>query len=185
MMIRMQITPAHPFRLRQRAEDWMLLPAKIFLLGRKARQQRFKLLHVARELDGSRPADLLIRFGARLVTFRPRERRLKRDPLEYRPLERITDRLGGAHAHRHPERIAQMTDHLMRRHAPPKPSAVWSELSQPRDNFVSLLLLAQTLQLQTLNSSSGLVRASRPAADILHKRCRECSPSRALRFESR
>src|SRR5205085_9644706 len=125
MMIRVQITPTHPLLLRHRAENGMRLPAKIFLLGRKAREQRLKLLHVACELDGSRSADLLISFGSRLVTLRPRQRRPKREPLEHRPLERIANRLGGPHADRHPERIAQMTDHLVRRHAARTPAASW------------------------------------------------------------
>ena len=168
MMIRVQITPTHPLLLGHRAEDRMLLPAKIFLRGRKAREQCFKLLHVARKLDGSRPADLLIGFGSRLVTLRPRQRRPKRDPLEHRPSERIANRLGGPHAHRHPKRIAQMTDHLVRRHAAPTPSAIWPELPQPRDNFTPVLLLAQTLHQRTHTSSwlpsAGLNRFSAGAS---------------------
>ena len=75
----------------------------------------------AAKSPGLVPADLLIDLRACRNSSRPPQRKVQRDPLHQRSLQPAG---GVAHrllAGRHPEGVAEMADHLMRRH--PSPAA--------------------------------------------------------------
>src|SRR6266540_4142857 len=124
VMVAMQIAPAHPFGLGHVAEERVRTKLDIFRRRGEAFDQRYELSLVALEIIGRSSADLLINFRPRLDSPRPRQRRVKRDPFHYRARKRVADRRNLFLAKREFKRVAQMADHLMRRHLTPPPPAV-------------------------------------------------------------
>src|SRR5215510_6350346 len=124
VMVAMQIAPAHPLVLGHVAEERVRTKLDIIRLRGEAFDQRYELSPVALEIIGRRSADLLIHFRPRLDSARPRQRRVQRDPFHNRARKRVADRRNLFLAEREFKRVAQVTDHLMRRHLAPPPPAV-------------------------------------------------------------
>src|SRR4029077_20766156 len=100
---------------------------------RELLDQRFELPAVLHELDGPGSPNLLVDLGPRLHAVRPWQSRMEGDPAHERPRERCRDGTDRGRAHHVAERIAQMTDRLVRRHPAPLPWAVGRQALYARD----------------------------------------------------
>src|SRR5262249_47077972 len=124
MMVAVQIAPAHPFGLGHIAEERVRMELDVFRRRGETFDERPELSPVALEIIGRRSADLLIHLRPRLDAMHPRQRRVKRDPFHYRASEGVANRRNLFLAKHEFKRVAQVTDHLMRRHPAPPPPAV-------------------------------------------------------------
>src|SRR5262245_12158149 len=129
MMIAMQIAPAHPFGLGHVAEKRVRMKLCVFRRRGETFDQRKELAPVDLEIIGRRSAYLLVRLRPRLDSSRPRQRGIKRNPLHHRASERVADRRNLFLAKPGFKRVAQVTDHLMRRHPAPPPVAVRQKIA--------------------------------------------------------
>ena len=134
VMIGVQPSPAVPLAGRQPAEHRVRLEV-VTAPRRELLDERFELLTIARELHRLGAADFLIDLGARL------HRRAAMSPAHAARSTCMTVRENGvatgterSRAHHRPERIAQMTDGLVRCHPSPPPRTVGREPLQPRDD---------------------------------------------------
>jgi inner membrane protein len=143
MMVYVQIAPAHPFSFGHRTEDRVRLPREIPRLARKAVQKAQQVLYIAFEDNRRRAALFGIHFGPCRCAVRPLEGNLQRDPF-HKPAGHGDGSDGNPFrypwffAHRHPEGIREVTDHLWRRHFSPSTRARRLNL---RDAFDNLLLV--------------------------------------------
>lgn len=119
MMIRVEITEAHPFPFGERSEVWMRLVLKIVRYMGEPLDESLELAEVGIEDGGRSAADLLVELRRGLESVPPRDRSPDGNPFDdsSRNLERR--RGHGFLAHVHPIAVRQMADHLVRRHRAP------------------------------------------------------------------
>jgi hypothetical protein len=118
-MIHVQIAPAQPFVLRHKAQRWMGSCLAFFCRLAEKVQQRQKLGAIRVEIYRRRSSNHLIGFRPRLHAVRPGKGGIQGNPFHQslRP-EHLPGR-EMPRTHRAPEGIAQMAEHLVRRHFAP------------------------------------------------------------------
>ena len=137
--------PTHPLGLGHPAEDRMRLPRKPSRMRGDAVQQRFELRDVLGEVGRSRASELLIDLRFRGDAGRPSQRHVEGDPFDDRAFDQAAGVAHGFLTHRHAKRVAQMADHLVRRHPSPAAPALWTHLPQPVKDLRRLLMPGQRL----------------------------------------
>ena len=145
MMIGVEIGPSHPRRMRHPAEDRMLRPLGISRACRHSFEQHGQLRDVASKLAWTRALTSLIDLRARFDARRPLQRKVQRRPFHKGSVEPACCRADALFGQRHAAGIAQMTDHLMRRHLSPSTSAVWAHGSQSSKNLRPAVIACERL----------------------------------------
>src|SRR5579864_4963148 len=143
-MVRMQIRQPHPFLLVHGPEVRVYAPGKIPRLRREPFQQIPQLAQVALEAHRRRAsATLLIQFLHGLESLRPAHRRPQRKPSQHAARVDAPQGVRFSLAHVQTKPVAQMTNHLVRRHRAPQTRAVSSNVPHPARNLFSVLHVPQ------------------------------------------
>jgi len=158
-MIGVQIAPAHPLRVCHRTEERMWLPREVSRLPGKVVQQAQQVPHIAFEGAWGRAASFCIDFGSRGCTTRPAQGSVQSDPF-HEPVRHgdwsdgNSCRFPRLLAHRHAERVSEMTDHLWRCHFPPEPRAGRLNFCEAFDN---LLLVRRICQISLAHEDDRMI----------------------------
>ena len=145
VMIGVQIPQSHPRTLRHLAKMRMRYPREIPRLTREPLDETPQFPHVRVKLGRWSTTAMLIQLGHSFETCGPRHRQPQRHPSQQQT--RIRNRNG---LRRHlpqiqPKPVAQVADHLMRRHpAPPSRAARLNRL-QPTEDFFSVFRVVESL----------------------------------------
>src|SRR5687768_3292459 len=161
VMVGVQIRPAQPGPCRHPAEDRMRGPEAAPVARRNALEQHHYLLHVRREVPGSRTRTLLVDLGARQDAGRPRQRQIQRGPLHDGLPERTRCGTHRLFTKGHPAGVREVADHLGRRHATPPALAVGPYRVQPAPNLLPAALVRVSLHRGRITPEVG--RSSRDA----------------------
>jgi hypothetical protein len=134
-MIEMQVRPTLPFTFGQVAKNAVRIrPPDLMRRDPFGKLEQF--FFVSSKICGRRTLDFLIGFTGCFHTSRPRHRQVQRAVLH----DHFLQAARGWHGHasftqRGPQRIAPMTNRLMRRHLAPNSSTVRLERRETLQNF--------------------------------------------------
>ncbi len=131
--------------MRHPAEDWMRGPVEPLLPRRHDLQKRLELGDVRGEFAGPRSRQLLIDLRAGRNASRPPHGTVQREPLHQRSLQPARDVAHRHLADPHPEGVAEVADHLVRRHPSPAAGALRPHRSQPADEVHLARLTCESL----------------------------------------
>ena len=168
MMIHMQPSPLHPIPLAHLSKKRMRLPRKIARHRRESRLQSPQLAQIHGKLHRLGSKFHLIDFRHRRRPSRPHQWRVQRHPFHHlaNP-HRLSRQL--SISHHSAKRITQVTDRLMRVHLSPLPRTVRPQISQTRQNHLSIRRNAKTSLLHRRSPPSILFN-NLPALDPLSAR---------------
>jgi hypothetical protein len=145
----MEVPPSEPFGSRHPAEHRMRRPGEVVVQRRHSIEERFDPGEVCGEITRPGPPASLIDFRARLDAGWPSQRKIQRDPFHHDWREPIGGRRDRGAAGRHPARIGEMTDHLMRGHLSPLSGALRIQRPQPADKFRLVSRVGERLHAST------------------------------------
>lgn len=136
MMVSMEIGKPHPIFLRHGTEVRMILrPDEIAWPPADAIEKFAQFALVFLEFHGCSSANLLIQFRSGRESMRPVDRDPKGYPAKHRTGIRDGRGLYWLLADEHAIGVAEVTDHLVRRHLAPLPSAVRLDRLQPLEDL--------------------------------------------------
>ena len=131
VMVHVEVRPAEPRLLRERAEDRVRRPRAGGWSCREQLHQCHQIRDIGREIARAGPAHALRDLRPRHDPRRPLQRRVQGHPLDDRALEKARGRAHHFRPGGHAKRVAQMTHHLVRGHRSPATWAVRVDARQP------------------------------------------------------
>jgi hypothetical protein len=148
-MVCVQIRQPHPIPLAHLPKVRMRRPAKIPGLPHEVLQQVLQFAHVRRKLHWwSASAGLLVQLWHSFESVWPLHRRPQRGPPQHFARIHSARRRNFLLSHVQPKSVAQMPNHLVRRHFPPQTRAVWPQGINPPRDFLFVFRIPQILHGQ-------------------------------------
>lgn len=106
-----------------------------------------QLTYILRKFRGRCAAGLLVQLWSGLESLRPRNGCLERNPFEESARTRNTHGFHFFQTHIHSESVAQVTNHLMRRHFPPPARTHRVDRMEPGKNFFFVSGIEESLHV--------------------------------------
>jgi len=178
VMVSVQVRPAEPCGLRHPAKNRMRRPGETLVTCCDGFEERLELSDVRGKLDGFGSPNLLIDFRTRRNSGWPPDRQVQRDPLHQRSLQKAAGIACSSLTDCNPARVAEMADHLVRRHLSPAPGALRAQGSQPAndlrlvfppcESFHTRLILAEGLCPRTPRHALSRAASSARSVRVAH-----------------